>query len=149
MDFDKLTASTTLLQERYPGSSMAAIFHHALEVGMYLYSGSDENKATAWPFLDIMCQAFAGQSATVLALQNKITTLENTADIAKAAEATKAAKLKVAESATKIAHKKIQELDIKSPRLKQPRRPLWRLRASTLSDSSSPRVYSNTSSNER
>jgi hypothetical protein len=104
MDFDKLTASTTLLQERYPGSSMAAIFHHALEVGMYLCSGSDENEATAWPFLDIMCRAFAGQSATVLALQTKITTLEDAADIEKAT---------AEESATKISRKKIQELEIK------------------------------------
>jgi hypothetical protein len=106
MDFDKLTATTSVLQARYPEASMAAIFHHALEVAMYLSAGSHESKATAWPFLDIMCQAFAGQSA-------KIATLENAVDIAKAAEATKAAKLKVAESATKIAHKKIQELDIK------------------------------------
>ena len=76
---------------------MAVTFHHTLEVVMHLSAGSDENKATAGPFLDIMCQAFAGQSgqyqATIRSPKTEITTLEGTAsaaDIAKAvAEVTK------------------------------------------------------------
>jgi hypothetical protein len=37
MDFDKLTASTTLLQERYPGSSMAVTFQHTLEASVSVF----------------------------------------------------------------------------------------------------------------
>jgi hypothetical protein len=76
---------------------MAVTFHHTLEVVVHLSAGSDENKATAWPFLNIMYQAFSSQSgqyqATIRSPKTEITTLEGTAsaaDIAKAvAEVTK------------------------------------------------------------
>ena len=89
---------------------MAAIFHHALEVGMRLSAGRPENIATAWPFLDVMLQAFVGQDtqhqASIQSLQTQIKTLEEAAiaaDNAKAiANAAKAVEVKEAvRSATK------------------------------------------------